>query len=154
MHSMSLLFLLSTIMGTGTDLLDYVPSDDYWKAKGVTAVTVEALLKELEPPKAGADISKLVPDLGSPDAKVRDAAAAKVRAMGPGVIPQLKELAKHDDPEVAGRARLLITEIGNAAKSTQVRRLMAIRTLGEKKAKEALPRLAELVRSSEPFVAD
>src|SRR5215216_6270018 len=147
MSSISILFLLSTLMGSGTDLLDYLPSDDYWKAKGVTAVTVQALLKELEPPKAGADISKLAADLDSPDFKVRDAAAAKVRAMGPGVIPQLRELAKSENPELAGRAKLLIGEIGNAAKATQIRRLVAIRTLGEKKAKEALPRLAELVRS-------
>src|SRR4051812_21367178 len=104
MSSVSLLFLLSTLMGSGTDLLDYVPSNDYWKAKGVTAVTAEALLKELEPPKAGGDISKLAADLGSPDVKVRDAAAAKVRAMGPGVVPQLRQLAKNDDPEIAGRA--------------------------------------------------
>src|SRR5215210_4127102 len=154
MSSISLLFLLSSLMGTGTDLLDYLPSEDYWKAKGVTAVTAQALLKELEAPKPGADISKLAADLDSPDFKVRDAAAAKVRAMGPGVIPQLREMAKSDNPELAGRARLLINEIGGAAKATQIRRLMAIRTLGEKKMKEGLPRIAELVRSDEPFVAD
>ena len=154
MSHIGMLVLLSTLMGSGTDLLDYVPSDDYWKAKGVTAVTADALVTELEPPKAGADISKLVPDLGSPEVKVRDAAASKVRAMGPGVIPQLRELAKNDDPEIAGRARQLISDISNGAKATQVRRLMAIRTLGEKKAKEALPRLQELTNSDEPFVAD
>jgi hypothetical protein len=141
------------LLGGGSDLLDYVPSQDYWQAKGVT-VTADGLVKELAPPKAGENIARLLVDLGSPTTAVRDAATAKIVAMGPGVLPQLKEASKLGDPEISHKAAELYEQINRSQKATQVRRLMAIRTLGEMKAKEAVTALQGLTNSDEPFVAD
>lgn len=149
----SWMILLSLLMGGGTDLLDYVPSQDYWQAKGVV-VTVDGLLQELAPPPKASDISKLLADLSSANAATRESAATQVQAMGPGVIPQLQEATKSDDPELAHRAKALIDAIKNGGKASSVRRLIAIRTLGEMKAKNALPRLRELTKSDAMFVGD
>jgi hypothetical protein len=148
-----LLVLMTLLTGNGTDLLDYLPTQDYWQAKSVT-VSTRGLLDELQPPKAGADISKLIAAMGAGNAAARDEAAKKIAAMGPGVIPQLQRAAKIDDPEISLRAKQLIQQINQSQKAAQVRRLMAIRTLGETRAREALSALQGLAKSEEPFVAD
>lgn len=154
-----LLFLLLAFFfpgGGGNDLLDYLPTDAYWKAKGA-APTVETMLAELNPPKddAARDLPALIGDLGADDYAVREAATAKIRALGPAVIPQLKtavETAR--DAEIRTRAEMLIGELSGAAKAADVRRLMAIRTLGELKKPEALEILRPLAASPDFFVAD
>ncbi|MBM4041928.1 MAG: hypothetical protein FJ290_25820 [Planctomycetes bacterium] len=89
---MVLMVLLSR--GGGNDLLDYMPTDAYWRVKGV-AITVERMAAQLE--------------MGDPP----DTSPAKA-----------------------------------------VRRLMAIRALGELKKAEALPALRPLLDSKELFAAD
>src|SRR3954451_1478595 len=148
-----LLVLLTLLTGNGTDLLDYLPTQDYWQAKGVT-VSTKGVIDGLQPPKPGADISKLIAAMGAGNAAARDEAARKIQSMGPGVVPQLQRAAKLDDPEISMRAKQLIQQINQSQKAASVRRLMAIRTLGETKAKEALPALQALGKSDEPFVAD
>jgi hypothetical protein len=149
----SLVTLISFLLGAGGgDLLDYVPTDSYWAAKQVT-VTPEGLVKELQPTPA-AQVGELIAQLNSPDAAVRDAAAAKIRAAGPGAIPALKEETESDSVEVSRRAKALIQEITADMKPASVRRLMAIRALGERKEKSALDVLRPLLASKEPFVAD
>lgn len=153
------MLLLMALMGNGSDLLDYLPTQDYWKQKGVN-VTVDGLIDEIKPPAAGGDIGPLVLKLASPDPAVRDGAAGKIRAMGPGVLAQLEKAADADDPEVAARAKKLMEEIRSGNKAAHVRRLMAIRTLGEMKAQPALPVLRELAKPPQAkdiqsgFVAD
>jgi hypothetical protein len=90
---MSILMLLFS-HGGGNDLLDYMPTDAYWRIKEVT-VTVERMVAELAP--------------GEP---------------------------------------------GGNAQAKAVRRLMALRTLGELKRAEALPALRPLLESKDLFVAD
>lgn len=154
MGSTSFMVLFAMLLGGGSDLLDYVPSQDYWQAKGVADVTADGLAKDLAPPKAVENITKLLVDLGSSKTAVREAATAKIVAMGPGVLPQLKEASKVDDPEIAHKAGELYEQINRAQKANQVRRLIAIRTLGEMKAKAAVPALQGLTKSDDPFVAD
>jgi len=149
----SLVTLITFLLGAGGgDLLDYVPSDTYWKAKEIN-VTVEALRKELVPTPA-ADVAGLIAQLDSPDAAVRDAAAAKIRAAGSGAIAALKEATESEIIETARRAKALVQEITADAKPASVRRLMAIRTLGERKERGALDVLRPLLQSKEPFVAE
>src|SRR5215210_8548399 len=70
----SLITLITFLLGAGGgDLLDYVPSDAYWKAKEVT-ITLDVLTKDLRPTPL-AEVADLVGQLDSPDAAVRDAAA-------------------------------------------------------------------------------
>jgi hypothetical protein len=149
----SLVTLITFLLGAGGgDLLDYLPTESYWKAKQVT-VTPEQLVNDLRPTPA-AQVGELVAQLNSPDAAVRDAAAAKIRAAGPGAIPALKEETESEIIEVSRRANSLIQEITADMKPASVRRLMAIRTLGERKEKSGLEVLRPLLESKEAFVAE
>lgn len=149
----SLVSLITFLLGAGGgDLLDYLPSDAYWKAKEVT-VTTEVLTKELRPTPL-AEVAELIAQLDSPDAAVRDEAAAKIRAAGPGAIPALQEETESEIVETSRRAKALIQEITADTKPMAIRRLMAIRTLGERKEKSALTVLRRMADNKEPFVAE
>ena len=138
--------------GGGSDLLDYLPTDAYWKVKEVV-VTPEVLTATLKPTPV-AEVGELVRQLDSPDAAVRDAAAAKIRAAGAGAIPTLQEETDSEIVETAQRAKALIQEITADMKPQSVRRLMAIRTLGERREQAGLDVLRPLLESKEPFVAE
>ena len=149
----SLITLLTFLLaGGGNDLLDYVPTDAYWKAKEVQ-VTPEVLTATLRP-TAPAEVEGLIAQLSSPDAAVRDAAAAKIRAAGPGAIPALQDETESEIIETSRRAKSLIQEITADTKPAAVRRLMAIRTLGERKEAAGVDVLRPLLESKEPFVAE
>lgn len=153
--SFGILFLLSLLTGGASDLLDVIPADEYWRAKNVQ-VTDAFLRDELAPPPPIGDVSKLVDDLGDDQAAKRDAAADKIRAMGPAVVAPLLEAAQGGNPEVTARARRLAADVrSGGSKPTQVRKLMALRSAGERKSAALLPRLKELAATApEPFVAD
>ncbi|MDB5324018.1 MAG: hypothetical protein JWN40_5649 [Phycisphaerales bacterium] len=146
----SILFAL--LSGGANDLLDFVSSDAYWKAKGAT-VSVEQLAGELKT-QAGADVSELIKTLGNGDYPQREEAARKIVAQGAAALPGLEKAADDPDAEISNRARNLIQQIRLNSKANGVRRLMAIRTLGEMKKAEALPILKPLLASKEMFVAD
>lgn len=153
--SFSVILMILMSGGGGNDLLDYLPTEDYWKAKGVT-VTAESLVAELKPSDTAgaAAAADWIKKLGDDKVDVREEATRKLRAMGAAVVPLLREAAKSADPEVVSRAELLLKDLGASGKAGSVRRLMAIRSLGETKAKDALPALKALLDSNEPFVAD
>jgi hypothetical protein len=145
--------LMTSLLSTGgNDLLDYLPTANYWKTKHV-AVTVDAMTEQLRvlPP---ADISQLLEDLGSPEPAVRDKASGRIRATGLAALSALKDATKNGGPEIAAKARVLIDEIQAADKAASVRRLMAIRALGELKDPKALPILQMQAQSQELFIAD
>lgn len=146
-----LFFLLSG--GGGSDLLDYVPTDVYWASQDVRP-TAAVLLADIKPDAPAGDLADPIDDLGSPDAAAREAAAERIRAAGLAALPQLRKEADSEDLEVARRVKALVTQILTDAKPRSVRRLMAVRTLGEQKAAAALPALRQLTASAEPFVAD
>ncbi len=149
-----LTMVLCLLTGGGNDLLDYLPTESYWAEKNV-AVSVEAMAKELTP-RPGVDVSKLIAELGAPDAATRDAAAQKIRetAAGASATKALTEAADSPDAEVRGRARALLRDLGGDEIERGVRRLMAIRTLGELGKPEALATLKPLLNSKELFEAD
>jgi len=70
------------------------------------------------------------------------------------VIPLLKPHAKSASPEVATRVQEIIAQLSTRAERKAIRRLMAIRTLGELKHRPAAPALKKLTASKELFVAD
>ena len=146
-----ILMLLSSSLGGDVDLLRFVSSDDFWKSQKVV-VSVESMTGILSSSET-ADIKDLVKQLGDDSFQARDAAAKKILAIGPIVIPQLQVAAKSSDAEVATRARQLINTLGQAAKQKGSRRLIAIRTLGELKQRHALPLLQSLAKSQLPFEA-
>lgn len=148
-----LAMVLSLAGGGPNDLLGYLSSDSYWKAKNVEP-TVTQLTADLVPTKP-TDVSKLIADLAAPDPAAREEAGKKIVAFGPGALGQLDEAAKDaSDPETAARSKALAAEVRAAAHGLAVRRLMAIRTLGELKSPDALPTLRGLLESNDPFVAD
>lgn len=146
------LFALFALGRGGSDLLDYLPPDAYWNQKQVQ-VSVESMAKELKP-AAAADVSKLIDDLNSPDAPVREAASGKLVAAGAAALPALREAAHSPSPQIAASAKGLIARIDTANRPASVRRLMAIKALGNLKDKAAVPILQPLLKSDEPFVAD
>jgi len=147
-----IVLVLALTGGTGNHLLDYASTPAYWKAKGV-AVSVDSMLKELAVAKAE-DVGALLRDLGSDDPQVREQAGRKLLQKGESVLPQLQEAAKSTDPEVAASVKSIIEQINVSAKAAAVRRLMAVRTLGETKAKEALPTLRAMLESRDMFVPE
>ena len=144
--------LIALLSGGANDLLDFAPTEAYWKSKNVT-VTVDQLTSDIQTPHA-ADVSKLITTLGGGSFAEREQATTKLLAQGPAALPGLEKAAKDPDPEIANRARTLIHQIRLNAKGAEVRRLMAIRTLGERKESKALPALRALLASKEMFVAD
>jgi hypothetical protein len=154
MSEFSILGLIFALFANGpNDLLDYIPSDAYWQQKGV-AVSVETMTQELKAAPPVQDISKLIEDLGSLDVNVRQETQSKIEAMGPGVLPQLEKAAQSTDAEVATRAKESIDKLKGSGKAGAVRRLMAIRALGESKDKKAIDALTPLLASKDMFEAD
>jgi hypothetical protein len=147
------LFLVLIAGGGGNELLDYLPANAYWKAKGVP-VTAERLLDELRAP-APPDVAALVRDLGAERHQTREEATRKLQALGAAAAPALRKAADSDDPEVRTRAGEILKALqGGGPQAQFVRRLMAIRTLGELRKPDALPALRPLLESKELFVAD
>jgi hypothetical protein len=151
--STSFLILLSFLIGGGSgDLLDYVPTQSYWHDCNVE-VTVETMLHEAAP-LVPADISKLIADLGSTEPRVRDAASDHILKVGIGALPQLREGAVGADPEVAERSAELMGQLQPLVTVATVRRLMALRALGELKDASAIPFLQSQLNSQGMFVPD
>ena len=149
----SLVALISFILGGGGGhLLDYVPADLYWHDRNVS-LTVASLQKELEIPTAP-DVSDAIADLGAADPHVRDAAADKLIQLGPVVLRQVQEAESSPAAEIAQRAHALAGQLTILGQKTKVRRLMAIRTMGELKDSAAVPILRPLTDSKERFVAE
>jgi hypothetical protein len=138
--------------GGGNHLLDFIPSDYYWKSKNIE-MNDDTMLLQLQPPPAG-EISALIAGLASDNPDERAVAARQLQAIGGPALAKLQAAAQGDDPGVATLAASLIGQINTAARPTAVRRLMAIRALGEMKDTDALVVLAKLVDSSEPMVSE
>jgi hypothetical protein len=138
---------------SGNDLLDMIPTNSYWLAKHVTP-TVEQLEQDTAPEKAPENVKKLIADLAADDFKTRENAKKALEAIGPAAAPLLKSAQESKDPEVAAVANTLVKQFAEHGKERDVRRLMAIRTLGERKEKTALPTLKALIDSKDLFVSD
>lgn len=150
MSIVSLLFAL--LSGGANDLLDFVSTDAYWKAKGVT-VSVEQLIEDSKTPQ-GVDVAAQIKLLGSTNYAEREGASKKIMSVGPAALASLEKAVDDPDAEVANRVRGLMQQIRLNTKATGVRRLMAIRSLGEMKKADALPALKAALESKEMFVAD
>lgn len=144
--------LMALLGGGGNDFLDYVPTKAFWKSQGVEVTTAKLLaeLKGAETP----DASKLIKQLGAAQQADREQAQRKLEAMGPGVLPQLRKAARSPDAEVAMRIDSLIASLSKKGAARTARRLMAIRTLGERKDRKALPALRKLLESKAVFEAE
>jgi hypothetical protein len=140
--------------GGGNELLDYMQTEAYWKIKGVT-VTAETMQAELTPLTAG-QIKALVGDLTGDDKAKGAAAATRLSSMGAAILPQLEKAAAaaQGKPEKAAAIQRLIGRVLASGQAGAVRRLMAIRALGELKARPALGALKGLLKSKTLFEAD
>jgi len=155
MMAMGFMEMLMILLGggaTGNDLLDMIQTKAYWDQAGVT-ITTKAMSDELKDTKAG-NISALIADLVGDDSGASQAAAARIRAKGAGVIPQLEKAIKKVNSDKAGVIQDLIGQLYTTPKARAVRRLMAIRALGEMKKTDALATLNTLLKSKEQFEAE
>jgi hypothetical protein len=144
--------LLAMLAVPSNDLLDYIPTAHYWHTKQVD-VTVPAMAAELTD-AAPAGVSDLIDQLSSLDPQARLAARKSLIGMGPKVLPSLRQALATGDPETAAAARELIRQISAQSKPASVRRLMAIRALGESGDPTALAILQPLLVSTAPFEAE
>jgi hypothetical protein len=147
-----LIMMLALPMGGGNDLLDFVPTDKFWQSQGVF-VSGKTMISELRATSAE-DISSLIEQLSSADFHARERACREILAHGPIVTPQLEAAAKATNGETAMRARSLMRLLGGSQKTSAARRLMAMRTLGELRHRDAIGPLRKLLKSESPFVAD
>ncbi len=136
----------------GGDLLDAIRPGDYWRVQGVEA-TAANMLARLHAADAAAT-ADLVRQLGSAQHGEREAAQGKLEALGAAARPQLQAAAESPDPEVRERAKALLEKLAGHDQAPAIRRLMAIRTLGELKHAPALPVLRGLLNSKVPFEAE
>lgn len=149
----SWMMMLVMLLGDGGNhLLDYASTQEYWKTRGI-AVNADAMIAELRVSETD-DMAKLVVELASPLPDVRQAASRKILLIGPAALPQLQKAAEVRDPEISGTAKRLMADISAGAKKEQVRRLMAIRALGELGHKDGLPILRALADSKEMFIGE
>jgi hypothetical protein len=146
--------ILFLLFGGGKDLVSYIPPQIYWESKGVEMVTVDTLLPDIAAKDPNVDVEKLVTALGSDEPAVREKAAKSLLSAGPAIVAALDKEANSPDVEVARQVRIIAARIRTEAKPREIRRLMAIRTLGDLKDAKALPALKALTASTEPFVAD
>lgn len=166
MSFFSIIGFLFLLIGHGqTDLLDNVPTEAYWKAKQVT-VTTELLLTELKAPAVKGDGSKVltaeekaqieqaIKDLASEDFDVRVKARKLLTEAGSSIREQLTQAQFSEEPKIASYCKNLLGKMSTKVREREVRKLMVIRTLGERKATAAVPTLTELTSSKESFVAD
>jgi hypothetical protein len=157
-------FIFSLIAGSGGgELLNYIDTATYWQTEGVAEVSVESMTgqlveKQVEPDKIDERaVAILIDQLGSADFEEREQASTKLIAMGKPILPHLKKATENDDAEVALRAENIIKKVqgtSDEGDTQRVRRLMAIRTLGELKDKAAIPVLDKLKQSDRPFEAE
>lgn len=144
---------MALMAGGGNELLDYVQTQAYWQMQDVP-VTAAAMTEQLQSPKAE-NIGALIAELSAPKAARREAASEKLRAMGEAALPELQKVTPGPSPDEKDlRIAQLIERIGRRRVGAAIRRLMAIRTLGELKDASAAPLLRGLVTSKAPFEAD
>lgn len=150
--TISLLLVPFVILGGGlegtNDLVDYAQPQAYWKAQGAN-ISDDALIGRLQVGKVG-DISVLIRNLGEDDFTTRETSAQAIIKKGAGAIPQLKKHIADKNIEIASRVAKLITEL----EVSDIDRLIAMRVLGERKSKAAIPQLKLLLESKELFVAE
>lgn len=151
--SMMLLMMLLT-QGNGSDLLDYLHTQTYWKLQG-TEVSVASMRARLAPVRDD-DVAELVGELTGDDAGKQQVARAKILALGAPALPALYKAvqAARGKADQAAAIQQTIGEILEKPKIGAVVRLMAIRTLGELKKPEALEPLRGLLTSKAMFEAD
>ncbi len=147
------MIMMMLLSGNSTELLDVLSARSYWQAKGVE-ISAPKMLAELKPGAVSEDPAPFIKKLGAASVQERDDAYAKLLTMGASILPQVKKAADSPDAEIAARAQLLLKELGGGSKAAEVRRLMAIRTLGELKDSSALPELKKLLDSKTLFEAE
>ena len=74
--------------------------------------------------------------------------------MGPAILPLLQPAANSPDAEIQAVAQELVRKFTEHGQERAIRRLMAIRTLGERREQAALPLLHALQDSPVLFVGD
>jgi len=152
----SSMMLLMTLMGGGggNDLADFIDTNSYWALQGVE-VTLPAMKAQLAAVNADS-AEALCKDLIGDDAAKSRTAAGKIAAIGLAALPHLEKAARdaQGKPEIAARVQNLIGQLYATVQGPAVRRLMAIRTLGELKKRDALATLKPLLKSKILFEAE
>ncbi|MDD4889419.1 MAG: hypothetical protein PHU85_05775 [Phycisphaerae bacterium] len=150
--SLAMAFLIGG--SSGADLLRFISSQNYWAAQKVE-ITVDNMATALGKPGEAKEIADLASKLGDREHKVRVEAHAKLVAMGPAIIAQLnKAMESPANEEARLQLKEVLAELSGKGQAAAVRRLMAIRALGELKDAKAVPTLKPLLESKALFEAE
>ncbi|HWG41672.1 MAG TPA: HEAT repeat domain-containing protein [Gemmataceae bacterium] len=98
-------------------------------------------------PEARKNVDGLIGRLGADSFAERENASKELFALGSVALPQLQEASKHEDPEIARRARFLIERIEQSP--TQYLPVAAIRMLAVRKPPGVVAALLAYVPSAE-----
>ena len=152
----SSMMLMMALMGGGgaNDLTDFIDTNSYWALQSVE-VTLPAMKAQLASADASA-AAALCKDLIGDDEAKSNVAAAKIKSIGMAAMPHLEKAAgdAQGKPEKAARVQNLIGQLYTNVQGPAVRRLMAIRTLGELKKRDALATLQPLLKSKILFESE
>ncbi|HMO25204.1 MAG TPA: HEAT repeat domain-containing protein, partial [Tepidisphaeraceae bacterium] len=97
---------------------------------------------------------QLIEQLDAPDFRERERAEQALRRMGRAALEPLRNARSDPRPEVSSRAESILQQIETDLAGEGIRRLMAIRTLGERRVEAAIPALKTLLDSQDAFVAE
>jgi hypothetical protein len=151
----SMLLMMLFSFGTANELLDFMHTPSYWQLHD-TPMTVERMIAEFDAPAVvdTEEIPKWIAALGADHFRMRKDASKALQEIGEPARPFLEAASTSEDPEISSRARSLLASLPSRQPSTAIRRLMAVRTLGELKDPKGLAVLESLLDSNEPFLAD
>lgn len=152
----SLMLILATLGGAGgNELVDYLDTQSYWRVVDRANIADDALIALIAPPARGAgDAAPLIEQLDAPDFRDRERAEQALVQMGRDAMDALRKARADPRPEVSSRAESILQQIETDLAGEGIRRLMAIRTLGERKVQAAVPALRALLDSPDAFVAE
>ncbi len=142
---------------TGHDLVSQIEPDFYWQTQGIKEVTVEAMLPLLvdeNTPELEKKINRLIKQLGDRSFENREQAYKQLADLGTRATQALEKASQSEDIEISAAVRKLLKANQATMGYLQVRRLMAIRTLGTLKNQEAISYLKPLLESKDSFVVE
>ena len=154
--AMGFSFILMLVASNGGgELLQLADTQSYWQLQGGQPATA-ALIAYVSTSPADANTDKidsLIKQLGATTFADREKATQALIKIGDAARNAVKKALEHEDPEIRIRAELVLEKLIGDDQADYIRTLMAIRTLGDLRTKDALPELEKLTQSTKPFVA-
>ena len=146
------LLLLFSLAGGGGNLFDHVPLNDFWKSQKivVSADSMKAILVDAP----ATDVSDIIKRLDSEKYVEREKAFSELKRSGAANLPTLTKAAEAaESAEVRAQLHRAIDAIKQRTANRATLRMLALRTIGERKYKELLPDVRTLTKNDNWLLA-